>query len=131
MIQEAKPKHHTILTTISFQAKNYWQYPKEWIDIWKEELTITPEYIKENQVFIGLVDEHIVAYFSIIHNTVDKWVGSFLFQQGYWIDHMFVHPDYIGRGIGTAFMKHLGSFCQARRIQLVRILADPHSVGFY
>ena len=130
-IQQANPKQYTILTEISFQSKNYWNYPKDWMDIWKKELTITPEYIKKNQVFIALLNDHIVGYYSLVHNTTERWIGSFFFQQAYWLDHMFVHPDHIGQGIGTAFMKHLTTICQETQVQLIRLLADPHSIGFY
>ena len=48
-IQIAKPEDHSIVTDITFDGKSYWGFSKEQLAEWKTELTITPEYIKENK----------------------------------------------------------------------------------
>ncbi len=50
IIRQAIPTDSKILTDISFAAKNYWNYPQEYFEIWKEELTITDEYIDKGAV---------------------------------------------------------------------------------
>ncbi len=32
--------------------KNYWNYPDEYYEIWKKELTITQDYISKNDVYV-------------------------------------------------------------------------------
>lgn len=58
-IRQAKDIESDILTAISFAAKRYWDYPEKYFTIWKEELTITSNYINDNIVFIAEVDEKV------------------------------------------------------------------------
>jgi hypothetical protein len=44
-VREASPSEGKILTDISFASKQYWNYPNEYFEIWKDELTISPAYI--------------------------------------------------------------------------------------
>lgn len=50
LIRRAEDKECNTLTSISFAAKRYWKYPEEYFDIWKDELTITEDYINQNEV---------------------------------------------------------------------------------
>jgi hypothetical protein len=65
MITKATPDQHNILTSISYKAKRHWNYPEEYFDIWKNELTITEKYITDNRVYTYLIDEEIIGYYSI------------------------------------------------------------------
>ena len=53
-INPASTADADILTRLSFASKGYWGYPEEYFEIWKDELTITPAYILENDVFIAV-----------------------------------------------------------------------------
>ncbi len=44
--EKLRAEEAEILTEISFQSKGYWDYPPEYFDIWKDELTITGDYIR-------------------------------------------------------------------------------------
>ena len=44
-IRRALPTDALFLTSISFGAKRYWNYPEEYYEIWHDELTITKDYI--------------------------------------------------------------------------------------
>jgi len=46
MIRKAKKADHLVITRIAFSSKQTWDYPAEYLETWKNELTITPEYIK-------------------------------------------------------------------------------------
>ena len=36
------------LTAIAHAAKRSWRYPEEWIRLWSNELTVTPDFIERN-----------------------------------------------------------------------------------
>ena len=72
MIRHAKIQEAEILTKISFRSKGYWGYPKEYYDIWADELTIGPDYIKNNDVFVFANDGEINGYYSIV-DSMKKW----------------------------------------------------------
>ena len=55
-IRRASPTEAETLTTLAHAAKRHWQYPEKWIEIWKPDLTITPEFIREHEVFVAKID---------------------------------------------------------------------------
>jgi len=52
MIRPAIPEDADTLTVISFASKSVWQYPEAYFDVWRDELTVTPDYIRQHQVFV-------------------------------------------------------------------------------
>lgn len=121
----------SILTAISFRSKKYWQYPDEYMSIWADELTVTEQYILDNDVFVARKNEVTVGYYSVVEVNDDFEVAAVVIEKGIWLDHMFVEPEYIGQKIGTTMVDHLKAMWKARRVRVIRVLADPHARGFY
>ena len=130
-IRKAKPEEHEMLTQISFAAKRYWDYPQEYFDIWKDELTISEDYIKNNTVFVVEASGEPAAYYSIVEVKQEFIVGRTKVEKGFWLEHMFVLPKHIGGGIGRAMYAHMKGFCKDNGIAQLRIFADPNAKGFY
>ncbi len=130
-IRQAKDIESNILTAISFAAKKYWNYPEEYFTIWKEELTITSNYINDNIVFLAEVDEKVVGYFSIVEIKEDIWTGKVLVRKGFWLEHIFIAPDFIGKRIGLELISFIRDLCRKRKIACLRIYSDPNAKGFY
>lgn len=63
-IQKATPNDAAILTNITKKSKAYWGYSNEQIENWSAQLTITKEYLKNNQVYKLEVNNLIVGYYS-------------------------------------------------------------------
>lgn len=131
MIRHAKIQEAEILTKISFGSKAYWDYPKEFYDIWLNELTISSDYIQNNDVFVFENDGAIIGYYSIVELKDDIEVSGIRISKGFWLEHMFIEPQSIGKGIGTKMFDHLRKRCGSRGITELGILADPNSRGFY
>jgi len=73
-IKKANPNDHEILTEITKNAKAYWGYSAEQIDIWSKFLTITKEYIETKSVYNLIFEDQIIAYYSFFHeseNSID------------------------------------------------------------
>ena len=121
----------TVLTDISFAAKRYWQYPEEYYRIWQNELTIGPDYICKNEVWVYENDQEICAFYSLVALKSEIKVGEVILARGHWLDHMFVRPLNIGTGIGTELFGHLRRRCAEKKITALNILADPSARGFY
>ncbi len=73
MTRHARTDEANILTDISFRSENYWNYPQEYLEVWKKELTITEEYIEGNDVYVYEHNEkmgcrYIKEYPSTIQN---------------------------------------------------------------
>ncbi len=131
MIRRAKITEDQILTHISFAAKNYWKYPEQYLEVWGNELTITMEYLRQNDVFIIERNMVPVGYYSIVELKNDIEIHNDIISKGIWLEHMFLIPEYIGKGLGTEMFAHLRDYCQQMQYKEVGILADPNAKGFY
>jgi GNAT superfamily N-acetyltransferase len=131
MIRSAKCSEADILTKISFESKGYWGYPKAFFDVWTDELTISSDYIQSNDVFVVEQEGAIVGYYSIVELKDDIDVAGIRIDKGFWLEHMFIEPSSIGKGVGAKMFDHLRERCRSRGIIELGILADPNSRGFY
>lgn len=131
MIRPAKNNESEILTNISFKSKGYWNYPKHFFDIWKSELTITEQYISENEVFILEENDCAIAYYSVVELKNDIEISGIKISKGFWLEHMFVLPEFIGNGFGTKMFQHLVNHYRDKNINEMGILADPNAKSFY
>jgi len=131
MIRPAKREEARLLTKISMASKGYWNYPNEYFEIWKDELTINADYISKNEIQVFEYKADIIGYYSmsLYENGLD--VYGFKIGIAWWLEHMFIRPEYIGRGVGKKLFHHLRHHCQMKGIDEIGIIADPHSRGFY
>lgn len=131
LINKAIPADHKILTEISFQSKGHWNYLSNYFDIWKDELTITKEYITKNLVFVVENNGTKVGYYSVVNLHHDIEVSGVKIEKGYWLEHMFILPQFLRQKIGTKMVTHLKKVCAQKGISQLCVLADPNSKGFY
>lgn len=127
-IRRAQESEHARLTQIAFAAKRHWQYPESWIDKWANELTISKDYIRYNQVFVAEMDSRIVGFYSIVFLQEEMMFGKIRMEQGYWLDHMFIMPEYHHEGIGGSMIQHIQ---KSGMYPHMHIFVDPHATGFY
>jgi GNAT superfamily N-acetyltransferase len=128
MIETATPTDCTTLTEIAFSAKGHWGYPRDYMDRWSGELTITADYVTKNMVRKEVLAEGTVAFYSIVRVNTDTQVGEVSIEAGTWLDHMFVKPAFHKRGIGGRLVDDMKNLVTARR---VNIFVDPNAEGFY
>lgn len=131
MIRSANNNEADVLTKISFASKGYWNYPEKYFEVWKNELTIDSEYIEKNDVFVAEDIDIIIGYYSVVELKENIQVAGITINKGFWLEHMFIKPQYIGHGIGTLLFRHLREWCVTNSIAELKILADPNARGFY
>lgn len=111
------------LTAIAFAAKRYWDYPEAYLDLWKDDLTITSEYIWKNTVLKAVNEEgDILGVGAIEYSTAFN---------AYEIGHMWVHPKYMGYGIGRLLLNALINHARKTGIQQLYAVSDPNARKFY
>lgn len=130
-LRPATPTDASALTTLTFASKRHWNYPEAYFETWKNELTITPEYLAGNIVQLAECDRDIRGYYSIVENPCDRMVGKIIVRRGFWLDHIFVHPAYLRQGIGRLLLEHARQTCRANSIANLFIFSDPYARGFY
>ena len=130
-IRRAIPQDSATLTEISFASKGYWNYPPEYFEIWKNELTITAAYIETNHVYLIEENGRPVGYYAVVILEEEIPLPVFVMEPGVWLEHVFVRPEEIGRGYGRRLMRHLGETAAREKWEEIKILVDPHACDFY
>jgi maltose O-acetyltransferase len=131
IIERARDSDFETLTDIAFAAKRHWNYPDKYYEIWKDELTITREYIKENLVFKSIYSDIVMGFYSIVENKADLQVNEIFVKKGFWLEHIFLKPEYHKMGIGRVLIEHAKCISKNNGISNLLIFADPFAIGFY
>jgi N-acetylglutamate synthase-like GNAT family acetyltransferase len=119
-IRRATPDEAATLTAIAHDAKRHWGYPEEWIERWKVDLTITPDFIANNEVFVAILSDEIVGCCALV-------LSDSLAE----IEHMWIKPEHIGSGVGRELFEHVQNRARALRLPVLELSADPNAEGFY
>jgi len=118
-IERALLEDLEVLNEISFTAKAFWNYPKEWLDLWKDDMKLTFDDITQQHVY-KLIQDHNIIGFCAIFESADH----------YEIEHLWILPSAIGKGYG----RYLMDYCLKEVIKKdkpVLVVADPNAEGFY
>jgi len=129
-LREARNDEADILTHIAFSAKRFWNYPEEWISRWRDELTITPEYIQTNAVFV-VSDTEPIGFACLKIQTETKTYGEACVEAGIWLDHIFITPGFHAKGLGRLLLAQVQKTARERGYTSLKVFSDPHASGFY
>lgn len=119
-IRRAQAEESDALTLIARAAKRHWQYPESWMGKWNAELTITPEFIVDNEVFVALINNEIAGCCALV-------VAEELAE----IEHLWIKPEYMGSGVGRTLFEHALNRAKELDIPALELSADPNAEVFY
>lgn len=119
-IIRAQPSDAATLSAVAWAAKGFWGYPAHWMEQWRQQLTITPDFIAENETFAAVIARQQVA-FHALRPTPDTLR----------LEHLWVLPEWIGLGLGRTLFLHAVECARARGAPSLTIEADPHAESFY
>jgi ribosomal protein S18 acetylase RimI-like enzyme len=119
-IRRAKPEQAHDLTQIALAAKRHWEYPERWMELWKPQLTFSPEYFAENESWVAESQDAPIAFYTLLEKDGNGWV-----------ENLWVLPEYIGKGVGKKLFLDALQRCRQRGYKCLQLEADPNAVGFY
>jgi GNAT superfamily N-acetyltransferase len=119
-IRRTLPEEADTLSQIALSAKAYWGYPERWMEIWAPLLTITPEFVSSAVVWVAEVNGGLAGFYALI-----------LVKQRVNLEHLWILPAYIRKGIGRALFEHALARCREMQCQGLEIVSDPNAQGFY
>ena len=108
------------MTGIAHSAKRHWGYPERWIETWRVALTITPEFISNNEVHVAWIGGEIAGFSALV-----------AVEGKLWLEHLWVSPNQIGTGLGKALFSHAAGIAAATGATAMEIESDPNAEGFY
>lgn len=105
---------------LAFRSKAVWGYDRAFMERCRAELTIADDQIRARPVYVWIESGRVLGFYAL--RLEDGLVE---------IDHLWVAPEALRRGIGRALWRHLRQ--EAIRLGAARIgvSADPNAEGFY
>jgi len=119
-IRPVHPEEAAELTQIALAAKRHWGYPERWMRLWTPELTFTSEYFEANESWAAAVGLKPVAFYTLLDKDGIAW-----------LENLWVHPDFIGKGVGKQLFDHALHLTRERGYKILQLEADPNAAGFY
>ncbi len=132
-IRPAKPEEAEALTRLTLASKRYWGYSDEQMQAWKPQLTVSPDYIAKNLVLVATEGDVLCGYASRIQEPEEARVqiGEHVICGGWYLDNLFILPEYMRRGIGVALLREILLRSRAEHISSLYIVSDPNARAFY
>jgi GNAT superfamily N-acetyltransferase len=119
-IRRAVENEAADLTALAIASKAHWPYTTAQIEAWKNDLTISPEMIAFFPAYVAEVESRVAGFFVLIPAT-PHWL----------LEHFWVSPSFMGRGIGRALLSHAIKLTADAGVNALSIDADPYAENFY
>lgn len=119
-ILRTTPEQASELTLIAQAAKAHWGYPQRWLELWRPQLTFSPQYFEENEGWVACLDETPIGFYTLQEKD---GITS--------IENLWVSPEYMGKGVGKALFLHAVELARQRGNTALQLEADPNAVPFY
>lgn len=109
------------LTKICLTCNKHLDYPDVLIENWKDELTITPRYIRNHDV-VKIENElgEILGFGSLEKEDYNDF---------YEIAHFWVLPDYMEGNIGKLLLEHIEKKVGSQKT--IKVVSDSNTLLFY
>ena len=120
-IEAADSADHLELSDLTKLSKAFWGYSDAQILAWDEDLTLSEAYFDNNHVYKAIDREKLIAYYSYGRENAHTVK----------LDNLFVHPEWIGKGIGQTLMSHFLNELANTNYKRIVLDADPHAEKFY
>ena len=122
-IRPASPEEAEDLSDIAWRSKEYWNYPVETMNEFRNFLTITEDFIETNPTYIieNEQTEEKLGFYSLDTAPDGKC----------WLRHMWVIPEYIGAGVGGELFFHACETAETVGAEEIYIVSDPSGEEFY
>ena len=132
-IRKATADEAEVLTQIAHDAKRYWGYPESWVERWKDDLTLTAEFISANEVYVAEAAPESDSSVASETETpgIDGFYAIAINGDKAELEHMWVRPEKIGNGCGKELMMHALETAAFLNAAALEISADPNAEGFY
>jgi ribosomal protein S18 acetylase RimI-like enzyme len=119
-IRRARPEEAEQLTELAHAAKRHWKYPEPWIRLWRDDLTVSPRFIRAHPVFCAVRGAELVGFYALSRSGAE-----------FELEHLWVHPRHMGGGVGSELFRHAVSRIRRQEGTALRIASDPNAQEFY
>jgi len=115
-IRRAQESDAAELTRIAHEAKRYWGYPERWIELWRDDLTFSPEFIAGHEVYVAEEGGEALGCYGLA---------------GAALEHFWIRPSAMGKGLGRRLFEHARAAAAGAGVSVLEIDSDPNAEPFY
>lgn len=108
------------LSALAHRSKRHWGYSKEAMELWNQNLTITPEFLDSHTVIKAVLGNEIVGFFALEDIKSTTRIAQ------YWID-----TPYMRKGYGTVMYNYMRSLLRKQNVEKVTLVLDPNGLYFF
>jgi len=119
-IRRARPTDAPALTRIAHAAKRHWGYAESLIELWRDDLTVTPDFIDAHAVYCAAHGARVLGFYALSRES-----------DAFELEHMWVDPPHMGSGLGALLFEHALTTARSSGGAVLRIASDPNAEGFY
>ena len=119
-IRPALEREGELLCAVARAAKAHWGYPRELLEAWGSELSVTAEQIRAKPTFIASLDDEIAGFYSL-EPQGEAWK----------LDNLWVLPRFMNQRIGRFLLAHALKVAARSGALEVTVDADPNAESFY
>jgi predicted N-acetyltransferase YhbS len=120
-IRDARPDEAAGLTELALRSKGHWGYDEGALAVFSRELTLTPADLAEGNARVA-EDEGAVVGFSTLSPQSRHLIE---------LQHLFVEPGELRRGIGSALFLDACAAARGLGFSTLVIQSDPNAAAFY
>lgn len=120
-LHPALPGSADTLSALAMRSKAHWGYSIEFMNACRKELTLSPEFIKNNKSVIATNNDRVAGFYSLVKISqidVELWF-------------LFVDPDFVGLGLGNMLLQNAKEHALQNGFKTMIIQADPNASKFY
>ena len=118
--RKALPAEAQALTELAFRSKRAWGYDEHFMELVTPDMVVRPENLTSEHGIIAEENGVAVGY------AIVKADGKHAFLRD-----LFVEPERLRRGIGTALFWEAVHYAQTLGAQELTLGGDPNAIGFY
>lgn len=120
-VTDATHKDLDLLNHILRLSKAYWGYNDAFLDLFMQKLSLTGDYLQKSTTKLFFVDNDLAGFYSF---SMQK-NGSLE------LDNFFLHPDYIGKGLGIFLWRECCKTARKLGKNEFTLWSDPNAESFY
>lgn len=110
-----------LLSETALASKKFWGYTDDLLDLWREDLEISSDYIAQNKTVKVYADGTFIGFYAL--KSADESQVE--------LDHLWLKPEKINKGYGRLLFNHLLHQLATEGFDRMTLVAEPHAIGFY
>jgi putative acetyltransferase len=119
-IRPARPEEAAAISALALRSKAYWGYSPAELRVFQGELTLAPEELGPRAAQVSEQEGLLRGFYTLLETP-----------GGLELEHIFVDPEHLRRGLGSELLRHALRVATARGFAEVSVLSDPNAADFY